>query len=155
MVGHLKDHLRVVEMSILEEVEKVVNTVRIAKNNYDRVKGLAEASGRGIREVIDTLLNDNINHLEESATSLANSPVVKAIADEAKEHASVTSQEVDGQVYYCQECHHPLDPKEEVEACPNCGAKLEWEGLRKMGLMGWTLGALALLIALRAGQARQ
>ncbi|MBA7661787.1 hypothetical protein ES703_69807 [subsurface metagenome] len=120
-------------------------TVKVSRGPYDIVKKLSEEGDLSIRDVADALLEAGavkLNTLAEVAQAVAENP-------------RITAQEVNGQVYYCAECHHPIDPREKLESCPNCTKKFNWEAWERgesgegggFGALGWGLVGLAVLLA--------
>jgi hypothetical protein len=130
-----------------EEVEK---TLRASNGNCEKIARLAKASGRSMREVTDAMLSDNFACLETASNVLANSKganeLVKKLTQE--EESGIIEAEVDGVVYYCKSCRHPLDAHKQMEECPECGAKLDWGFIEPpLGALGWSLVGLAMLLA--------
>jgi len=130
-----------------EEVEK---TIRASNGNYEKLAKLAKVSGRSLREVTDALLSDNFACLETAANTLADSKGANELVEKLtyEQKSGIEVQEVNGEVYYCKSCHHPLDAHKQLEDCPECGAKLDWTFTDPpLGALGWALAGLAMLVA--------
>lgn len=117
-------------------------TVRISSSNYDNVLRIARATGSGIRETLDGLLVENVNQVDRTVKQLEDNDQVKQLEE------SIRAIEVNGKEYHCQSCGQVLDPSAELTECPSCHAELDWEPQRSIGLVGWGLAGLALLLVL-------
>lgn len=135
------------------QVRNVEKTVRISQGNYDRICEIANTTGMGIRELVDSLLSDNLAHLQLTAHDLGETKTVQTLRkqyqNEVDKLKTIAVQEVDGQVYFCQKCHQPLDPDKELKHCPSCDAELNWGEHTRIGMVGWGLIGLAILLALQ------
>jgi len=123
-----------------------MKTLKVSPGIYETLKGFADTSDRSLHEVTDDLLTAGLERLGGLA------PLV----DQVEKDRTIEVREVNGVVYYCDECQYPLDPKEELTECPNCGAKLDWgEQKGGLGVVGWGLVGLALLLSLGARMGTQ
>jgi N2,N2-dimethylguanosine tRNA methyltransferase len=120
-------------------MEKVI---KISPDLHDMIAMLAKANGKGIREMHDDLLRTNLGHLDNTVSRLTNGKSIEDVL------GGIRQIEVDGHVYHCDECNHPLDPLAEPDKCPGCGAVLDWREQKSIGVMGWALAGLALLMGL-------
>ncbi|MBA7590755.1 hypothetical protein ES708_32892 [subsurface metagenome] len=119
--------------------------IKLSQDPYDLVKKLSDEGDLSIREVADELVRAGAVQLNTLA----------AVAQAVAENPRITAEQVNGQVYYCAECHYPIDPREKLESCPQCTAKFNWESWERgesgegggFGALGWGLVGLAVLLA--------
>ena len=118
-----------------------MRTMKVSPEIYELVKNLADTGDTSLHEVTDNLLTAGLKQLK----------ILGPLSELAESGKTLQVREVNGVVYYCTECQHPLDPKKKLEKCPSCQAELDW-GERKggLGIIGWGLVGLALLLTLGA-----
>lgn len=119
-------------------------TIKVSDNIYDKVKTLSETGDRTMRDLADDLVSEGLEGLAKVAEA----------AEHIEKDAGIEEQQVNGVIYFCEECHYPLDPREELAECPGCQTKLSWAENGKpgagLGVVGWGLIGLALLLSLGA-----
>lgn len=118
-----------------------MRTMKVSPGLYDAVKELADTGDQPLHKVTDDLLTAGLKQLKH----------LGSITEVVEEDRTLDVREVNGVVYYCNECQHPVDPKKELSECPNCKAELDWgEQKQGLGIVGWGLVGLALLLTLGA-----
>lgn len=116
-------------------------TMRVSPGIYELVKELANTGDTSLHEVTDNLLTAGLKQLE----------ILGPLSNLAEDDKTLQVREVNGVVYYCTECHHPLDPHEKLGECPSCQAELDWSERKSgLGILGWGLVGLATLLVLGA-----
>jgi len=104
-------------------------TVKLSTETYERIKEIADSTGQSLRETVDLAVNTNLDTLHNIGQKL----IDLEIAPVEVRHENDTT-------YTCFECGHTLKLNEQLEVCPGCGKKLDWEELHKSapGWLGWT-----------------
>ncbi|MBA7612580.1 hypothetical protein ES703_19816 [subsurface metagenome] len=120
------------------------HTIKVSDDTYDKVKTLSETGDRTQLDTVEDLLSVGLEGLGKVAEAV----------EHLEKDAGIEEQQVNGVVYFCEACRYPLDPREELAECPGCQTKLSWAENGKpgagLGVIGWGLIGLALLISLGA-----
>jgi len=131
------DKCDIISLRYIKRGFEMEKTMRVSPGIYELVKKLADTGDASLHEVTDNLLTAGLKQLE----------ILGPLSDLAEDDKTIQVREVNGAVYYCTECQHPLDPKEKLGECPSCGVELDWGETKKgLGIIGWGLVGLATLL---------
>jgi len=144
----------------------MIKTIKVEQDYYDKVKALADASGQTMTEASNGVVGAGLGELKELGGKLSkrfnakNVPTSdeKITLTEANRKVKTDDKskvKVESQVeeYDCQECGADVTP--EMEFCPECRTKLNWNSAGKeseesegdnswIWIAGLLFGALAL-----------
>lgn len=119
-------------------------TLKVSPGLYGKVKDLSEKGDISIQAITNDLMSAGLKQFDK----------LGPIAEHLEENPDIEVREVNGLVYFCEDCQYPLDPEKELPECPNCHTKLSWSEKGKpgtgLGFVGWGLVGLAVLLSLGA-----
>jgi hypothetical protein len=134
-------------------------SVKVSAEVYYRVKHLAEATDRSIREMADLLLTERIEALDKLGR------LADGLGPKLAERLDLTRDDLLGSdatptVYSCESCGHEVSLDEKPEFCPSCQARLNWAKVTEkkadteakgtgMSMGNWAVIALLALSAVR------
>ncbi len=115
----------------------IEKAIKISETAYESVSAIADQGDLSKARVASALVDAGVKQL----------PTLEAVLEHLKGDPNVGVREVNGKVYYCEQCNYPLDPNEELEQCPNCETQLNWnDESGGLGIIGWGLLGLAALV---------
>lgn len=115
----------------------IEKSMKVSEKAYESISAIADQGDLSKVKVASALVDAGVKQL----------PKLEDVLEHLKGAPNVGVQEVNGKVFYCEQCNYPLDPNEELEQCPNCDTQLNWnDEPGGLGIIGWGLLGLAALV---------